>query len=251
LSAAGALFVKICGITRVEDAEAAIAAGASAIGLNFVPTSGRRVDEDVARAIARVAAGRISIVGVIQDLTPADALALRDRIGLDRLQLHGDESRDVVEALLPRAFKAVSVGGEEDIRLAEALPGELLLLDAKVPGERGGTGVTFDWALAAPVARRRRVLLAGGLTLQNVARAVSTVRPFGIDVASGVESAPGIKDGGKILAFRDRICPTGKMGDAWDVAHASVFLATDEAKYITGACLVIDGGLSGTAFVAA
>ncbi|HVU01970.1 MAG TPA: phosphoribosylanthranilate isomerase [Polyangiaceae bacterium] len=195
------LYVKICGLTRAEDAVACAELGATALGLNFVPTSRRRVDERTAREIADAVRGRVELVGVMADVDPSEAARIRDAVGLDYVQLHGDESAEVVEALLPRAFKAVRIGDAEDARLASDVPGERILVDAKVSGELGGTGKTLDFSLVRRLAEERPLLLAGGLTPENVTRAVRVVRPFGVDVASGVESSPGVKDRARVAAF--------------------------------------------------
>lgn len=196
------LFVKICGITRIEDAELCIDAGASAIGLNFVPTSKRRLGEDVARALVEQVRGRILTVGVVADLPPRELERIASATGVDRLQLHGHEAPDEVRAAGPRAFKAVRIGDAADAALAATFPGDWLLLDAQAKdGELGGTGVRFDWELARSLVRERRVILAGGLDPQNVAEAVATLRPFGVDVASGVEASPGVKDAARVRAF--------------------------------------------------
>lgn len=194
-------FVKICGVTRVGDAEICVEAGASAIGLNFIESSKRRVDEATARSIIEAARGRIEIVGVVADRPADELLALRDRLRLDWLQLHGDESPEQLARLLPHAYKAVRVGAPADVARAREYGGERILLDALVPGELGGTGATFDWTLARSLTESRSVLLAGGLTPENVAEAVRTVRPWGVDVASGVETSPGVKDPSKVAAF--------------------------------------------------
>jgi phosphoribosylanthranilate isomerase len=199
--APGELCVKICGITRIEDAELATAAGADMIGLNFVVGSPRRVDTRLARAIADAVRGRVVIVGVFADEDEAKIGEIDADVGLDRIQLHGDEPPELVRALGLRAFKAVCVGDAEDAAKAGALPGEPLLVDARVPGKRGGTGVRVDPRLVEPLCRARRVILAGGLAPENVADAVRAARPWGVDVASGVEAAPGIKDGPKMRAF--------------------------------------------------
>lgn len=196
-----ALHVKICGFTRIEDVEAAVSAGADMIGLNFVPGSPRRLDVALARALADAARGRVEIVGVVADLDPPRIEELAREVGLDRVQLHGDELPEVIDALGPRAFKALRIGGAEDVALASRYGGDLLLVDARVPGQKGGTGVRVDAALVVELARARRLLLAGGLGPDNVAEAVRVVRPWGVDVASGVESAPGVKDERKMRAF--------------------------------------------------
>ena len=180
--------IKICGIRTTSDAEMCVEAGAHAIGLNLIAASPRSIDAACARAIVGHIAGRARTVLVVADLDVPTMRELLRSTGADSLQLHGDEPPEVVLALLPRAYKAVRVGGPEDLVLAESYPGPDLLIDAKVPGALGGTGHPVDWDLVAPVARRRRLTLAGGLRPDNVARAIERVRPFSVDVASGVES---------------------------------------------------------------
>jgi len=194
--------VKICGLTREEDAELCIEAGATAIGLNFVPTSRRRVDEAVARRIVDRVRGRIVTVAVVADLGVRELERLARATGVERLQLHGHESPEAVGAAGPNAFKAARIGDASDALAAAAFPGEWLLVDAKAPGgELGGTGARFDWSLVKSLVRSRKVIVAGGLDPSNVAGAVRELEPFGVDVASGVESSPGIKDPAKVRAF--------------------------------------------------
>jgi phosphoribosylanthranilate isomerase len=193
--------VKICGVTSEIQAVACVDGGADAIGVNFVPSSPRRVDEGTARAIVRVVGGRALVVGVVADWPITAMRALRERTGVACLQLHGRESREDLSALLPHAYKAVRIAVAEDVADAEAMPGEYVMVDAKVEGTLGGTGHTFDWSLVAGLAARRKLVLAGGLTPENVAAAIRQVRPWCVDVASGVESSPGIKDVEKLLAF--------------------------------------------------
>jgi phosphoribosylanthranilate isomerase len=193
--------VKICGVTSPAQALACVEAGADSVGVNFVPTSVRRVDEATAAAIARAVDGRALVVGVVAGLTVEAMRALRQATGVECLQLHGDETASDVTALLPHAYKAVRIASREDVARARAMPGEYVLADAKVEGSLGGTGHAFDWSLVEDLARERRLVLAGGLTPENVARAVAAVRPWCVDVASGVESAPGVKDAGKVRAF--------------------------------------------------
>jgi phosphoribosylanthranilate isomerase len=200
--------VKICGVTSIGDAEACALAGADWLGLNFVPSSPRCISAEAARAISRAVRVRsdrapMEIIGVVAARSTADEAALRrllEEAELDRLQLHGDEPPELVHALAPRAFKAVRVGSHADAEAALLFEG-LLLLDAFVPGALGGTGKRLDTSLAEPIARKRDVLLAGGLDPSNVAEAIRAVRPWGVDVASGVESAPGVKDHAKVRAF--------------------------------------------------
>ena len=197
------MFVKICGITRIEDAELALAAGADAIGVNLVKKSPRHVDAETARRIALAMRDRMLVVGVVADLPLSELLSLRSSLGLGALQLHGAEPPELLASLLPDAYKAVRVASPEDVAAADRYGGDRLLLDAHVQGALGGTGRTFEWAWAAELAGRRRVIVAGGLGPDNVARAVQTLRPWGVDVASGVEraGAPREKDPEKLLAF--------------------------------------------------
>lgn len=200
-----ATHVKICGVTTIEDALLAADLGASAIGLNFVTGSPRRIDAARARAIAQAvhdAKGKgVLVVGVVADMTLDAMRALVREAGLDCLQLHGDEPPEVLEPLLPHAYKAVRIASADDVARASAYPGDYLLVDAKVEGALGGTGATFDWSLVRELARTRKLTLAGGLTPDNVARAVRELEPYCVDVASGVERSPGVKDPEKMRAF--------------------------------------------------
>ena len=198
---AARVHVKICGVTSVEDAVAVVDAGASAIGVNFVAASPRRVTVERAREIALAVRGRTLVVGVVADLTVAAMRALVKDAQLECLQMHGDESPDDVAAMLPHAYKAVRIGDASDVARARAFPGEHLLVDARVAGALGGTGHVVDWALVVPLARERKLTLAGGLTPANVEEALCAVQPYCVDVASGVESAPGVKDMAKVRAF--------------------------------------------------
>jgi phosphoribosylanthranilate isomerase len=196
--------VKICGITTVADAIACARAGADAIGLNFVPGSPRRIDENAAQAIVRAVGDRVLVVAVVAGQSVDAMRTLRETTHVGCLQLHGDESLADVTALLPHAYKAVSIANEGDVQRAEAMPGDYVMVDARTASTLGGTGRTFDWGLVVGLARRRRLVLAGGLTPQNVESAIAIVRPWCVDVASGVESSPGIKDLEKVEAFVDR-----------------------------------------------
>jgi phosphoribosylanthranilate isomerase len=193
--------IKICGVTTVEQALACADAGADAIGVNFVATSPRRIDERRARAIVEAIGDRALVVGVVAGLDVDRMRALRDETGVGCLQLHGDESSSDVAALLPHAYKAVRVASSVDVARAEQMPGDFVMVDAKFGSALGGTGHTFDWSLVVRLAERRRLVLAGGLTPDNAGLAVAQVRPWCVDVASGVESAPGVKDMGRVRAF--------------------------------------------------
>ena len=196
-----AVHVKLCGITSVADAELCVAAGADAIGLNFYPRSPRCVSVDSARTIAASVKGRVLIVGVFVDASFETIAETIREVGLGCVQLHGDEPPELLARFLPHAYKAIRVRDQRSIEDAQRYGGEHVLLDAFVPGEPGGTGRTFAWELAAGLARKRRVTLAGGLVPGNVAAAIAAVRPYAVDVASGVERAPGIKDEALVRAF--------------------------------------------------
>jgi phosphoribosylanthranilate isomerase len=193
--------VKICGVTSIEDAVMAVDLGA--VGVNLIPTSLRVVDVSTARGIARAVGGRALVVGVVADLDVDAMRALRDAAELGCLQLHGGEAPDVLAPLLPHAYKALRIGSAADVAVADAYPGDHLLVDAKVPGALGGTGTTFDWALVVALAARRKLTLAGGLTPANVIAAVRATRPYCVDVASGVEreGKPRAKDAERVRAF--------------------------------------------------
>ena len=201
--------IKICGVTSASDASACVAAGADAVGVNFVASSARRVDVDTARAVVRAVGERALVVAVVAGQSADSLRALRDTTGIGCLQLHGDEPPGDVEALLPHAYKAVRVADAKDVARAEAMPGEYVMVDAKVGHALGGTGHTFDWSLVVELAGRRRVVLAGGLTPENVGEAIRRVRPWCVDVASGVESAPGVKDMARVRAFIEAVRAAG------------------------------------------
>lgn len=195
-------WLKICGVTSERDALLAVEAGADAIGLNFVASSKRRIDDAAARAIADAVRGRVELVGVVANETGQRLRELSLAVGLDWLQLHGDEPPNALLSL-PNAFKAIGIQSAEDAARAATYPGERLLVDAKASGVLGGTGQRFDWTLVGELARARRLILAGGLTPENVAEALSSVRPWGLDVASGVEppGEPRRKDPERVARF--------------------------------------------------
>jgi phosphoribosylanthranilate isomerase len=193
--------VKVCGVTSLADARASVEAGVDAIGLNFWPRSVRRCDEGVARDIVQALHGQVLVVGVFVDEQPDEIERLVRAVGLGCVQLHGDEPPALVQRFLPHAYKALRVRGSDVLAETRRYPGDYVLLDAFVAGMPGGTGAVFDWALAREVALERKLTLAGGLTPDNVADAVQAVRPHCVDTASGVESAPGIKDAALVRAF--------------------------------------------------
>ena len=193
--------VKVCGVTRPADAAAAAAAGASAIGLVFWPDSPRVVSFETARSIAAGLPCDLTLVGVFVDQSPSYVAATAQSVPLHAIQLHGGERPQDYEIGLP-VLKAVGVTGPLALSRIEALPARVLpLLDASDDVRKGGTGRAIDWNVAAVAARARPIGLAGGLTPANVAEAIRIVHPYMIDVSSGVENAPGIKDARKMNAL--------------------------------------------------
>jgi phosphoribosylanthranilate isomerase len=197
--------VKICGITRPEDAELAASLGAWAVGFNFWAGSKRRCDPAIAAGIARALRRQVEPVGVFVNPTLDEVVQVAESVGLTYVQLHGDEGPAFCAAVMQRTgarvIKALRVGSGADIRDAERFHTDFHLLDAAAGKAYGGTGRTWDWALAAKRHSRVPVLLSGGLTPENVADGIAAVHPWGVDVASGVESEPGIKDPAKVEAF--------------------------------------------------
>jgi phosphoribosylanthranilate isomerase len=189
--------IKICGITSAADAQAAIEAGANLIGFNFYQKSPRHISEDQAAEIRPKLPKKVKAVGIFVNGLPADVIALRSSLSLDAVQLHGDESPETVAEIAPvvPVIKAFRVEAEFPITtLDEYSKAFAFLFDAAHTDQYGGTGRTTDWDVARRASLKHRIILAGGLKLENVAAAVRIVRPYGIDVASGVESSPGKKD---------------------------------------------------------
>jgi phosphoribosylanthranilate isomerase len=193
------MLVKICGITRIDDARAAVDAGAEMIGFIFWEGSPRFVQTDRAKAIVRSLPATVGSVGVFVNQDPARVNEIADEVGLTTVQLHGDETPGQAELIRRPMIKAITI--LDDAHVDQWPESVTLLVDAHDPVRRGGTGAKADWASAAALAARRRILLAGGLTPANVADAIRHVRPFGIDVSSGVESSPGIKDHERLTAL--------------------------------------------------
>jgi phosphoribosylanthranilate isomerase len=194
--------IKICGIKTINDAVAAMDAGADLIGFNFYPKSPRYVEVGMVRNIMSVVRqdGRAKSVGVFVNASVGEILATMDTLGLNLAQLHGDETVEMLNQLDGKAFKAFR-GIPESVDGFIRSEAPAFLVDASVKGVYGGSGVTADWDGAAELAKKYPLLLAGGLTPENVAEAVGRVKPWGVDVASGVESAPGEKDARKMKAF--------------------------------------------------
>ena len=202
------MFVKICGITRREDAEAAVRAGANALGFVFWPDSPRFIDPFRARAIVSTLPAFVTPVGVFVDQPAGFVNGVAGLARLGAVQLHGEESRDYARTMTRPVIKAVSLRDDTAAAISTWPAQVVVLLDVHDPVRRGGTGRTLDWAAAAVVtaaASGRKIVLAGGLTADNVGEAIARVRPFGIDVSSGVEAAPGIKDHGRLKALFEAI----------------------------------------------
>lgn len=195
--------IKICGLTSSDDAEKCVALGVEMLGINLVEGTPRAVTIEAAREIANHVGNRARVVLVVANLPLSELFELRRATAVDWLQLHGDEPNEYIEALSPFVYKAARIGSPSDIESARSFSGELLLVDAKVPGKLGGTGQTVDFDLVAPLARERKIVLAGGLHADNVAQAIAAVRPEIVDVASGVERVgePRKKDDTKLEAF--------------------------------------------------
>jgi phosphoribosylanthranilate isomerase len=197
--------VKFCGITRLEDAHAAARLGAWAIGLNHSEHSPRRCDPATATAISAELRRELEVVGVFVNATLDEVARAAEDESLSILQLHGDEGPDFCREAARRTgckvIKALRVHSRADVQAAETFRTDYHLLDAHRAGTRGGTGESFDWQLAGGRLSDVPMILAGGLTPANVAGAIAITRPFAVDVASGVETAPGIKDAEAMARF--------------------------------------------------
>lgn len=193
---------KICGITRVEDALAAVAAGADAIGLVFYAKSPRAVSVEQARQIVAALPPFVTSVGLFVDIERAELQQILAAVPLDLLQFHGDESLAQCEGYSRPYIKALRVKPGDDIAalMANYPSASGILLDTYVEGVPGGTGLAFDWSLV-PAQLPKPVILAGGLTPENVAAAIARVKPYAVDVSGGVEASKGIKDADKVRAF--------------------------------------------------
>ncbi|WP_419838672.1 phosphoribosylanthranilate isomerase [Candidatus Poriferisodalis sp.] len=219
------MFVKICGVTNEEDALVAVGMGADAIGFNFVPGSPRQISPRLARDIIRRLPGGIVTVGVFRNELPERVVQIMDGAGLRLAQLHGNEtaadSRWVAERV-PGLIKAF-VAGDPNVERVRDYGASVLMLDSSEPG----SGRVFDWRQLEGRDRGMRLLLAGGLRASNVAQAIEIVRPWGVDVASGVESEPGRKD---VLAMREFIAKATDAGALYEDADESA-VPGPEAPY--------------------
>ncbi len=198
--------IKICGITRERDAQVAARAGADALGFVFWSGSPRAISPEAAAAIGRALPPLVTRVGVFVNARPAEVARVVRVAGLDAVQLHGEETPDAYAECGAAIIKAVALVDTAALRRARAWRPEIaLLVDASDPARRGGTGQLADWTLARVLARARPILLAGGLTPDNVRAAIRVVRPWGIDLSSGVETRPGCKSETAIAAVFARV----------------------------------------------
>jgi phosphoribosylanthranilate isomerase len=201
--------VKICGITRCEDAKLVVDAGVDAIGLVFYEKSPRFVSIEFAAEISQIIPAFVSRVALFKDAEQQMIESVLEQVEIDLIQFHGSETADYCEQFNRPYIKAIGMkGAEHDVSFLLAnvekyQSAKALLLDGHAPGEAGGTGESFDWASIAAV--DKPIVLAGGLTPDNVKQAIDLVHPFAVDVSSGVESSPGIKDKDKVAAFMQQI----------------------------------------------
>jgi phosphoribosylanthranilate isomerase len=201
--------LKFCGVARLADAERAVELGAWAVGMVLWPGSPRTCPPDEAIAIGAALHRRAEVAGVFVNAHLDEVARAAEAYALTLVQLHGDEGpaycSEVARRTGCRVIKAARVRGVADVRALHAYRTDFHLLDAYAPDRPGGTGETFAWELAAGHARERPLILSGGLTPENVGEAIAVVRPFAVDVASGVEAAPGVKDHARMAAFAEAV----------------------------------------------
>ena len=199
--------LKICGITSLEDARAAIECGADYLGFNFYRPSPRYITPAAGREIIAQLSGEVTTVGVfVNEARPEDVIEIMNVSSVQIAQLHGDEDADYCRRVgAERVIKVLRVGDGFEPRTALEFPAQAILLDAYDVKLYGGTGKTANWAAAREVARLTKVFLAGGLSPDNIVEAIRAVEPFAVDVNSGVESAPGIKDQAKLQMLKQKL----------------------------------------------
>ncbi len=195
--------IKICGLTSLADAEAAVAAGADFLGFIFAPESSRRTTPEQVRDIVAALSRTVKTVGVFVNENPDTVKSIVELCGLDIVQLHGEEPKEWINILRKtvEVWKTVWPTSRADIAKIIKIPADAVVVDTMLAGQRGGTGRTGDWRLAGQLADRCKIVLAGGLNPENTAAAIQTVHPFAVDVAGGVETAPGTKNPAKIRSF--------------------------------------------------
>jgi len=201
--------VKICGITREEDARAAVSAGVDALGFNFYPGSKRAISSETGARLCQILPPFVCKVGLFVNTSAEEVQRIMDTVPLDLLQFHGDETDDYCKQFNKQFMKAIRI----DERMTSAEVGKLitdfpsaaaLLLDTFVSSEVGGTGKSFDWR-KVPSEQVKPLVVAGGLTVENVPEVIRMTKPYGVDLSGGVESQPGIKDAEKIIAFMQAV----------------------------------------------
>ena len=201
--------IKHCGITTLDDAHLAAEAGAWALGMIFWPGSPRRCELDEAQLIGSALRRTVHLTGVFVNARMEEIDLVAQAVGLDLVQLHGDEGpafcSEVARRTGAKVIKAVRVQSRATLQAAGAYHTDFLLLDAHVDGLPGGTGQTIDWELVRKASLVPPIILSGGLTADNVAQAIAVTEPFAVDVASGTESAPGVKDPAKLQAFLEAV----------------------------------------------
>jgi len=196
------MFIKICGITNIEDAQFAVDGGATALGFIFYPKSPRYIDPREVKKIISTLSDNVAKVGVFVDSSIENVNTIAAEIGLTHVQLHGNEDADYSRAMETKVIRAFRIGQREDLDKMKSYPAQFFLLDTFVPGKYGGTGQSFDWKLAVEAKKfGTPIILSGGLTPKNVSDAVCIVEPAGVDVSSGVELEPGRKDKEKVKIF--------------------------------------------------
>ncbi|MBI4208847.1 MAG: phosphoribosylanthranilate isomerase [Deltaproteobacteria bacterium] len=195
------MWVKICGITSLEDAEMAVEAGVDALGLNFFARSPRSVSVEQAKAIIRAISEPVEWVGIFVNESPVRIQELAKELPLDWVQLHGDEDRLLLEQLRGvQRIKAIRVQTQNDLEQIRAIPAEAYLLES-LSSKYGGTGKEWNWEWGMKWTPNYRIILSGGLKPENVGEVIQKVRPYGVDVCSGVEASPGKKDREKVFRF--------------------------------------------------
>jgi len=214
--------VKICGITNLDDALLALDAGADALGFVFHCASPRHIFPEQAARIISQLPPFIQTVGLFVNESPATINETADLCGIDIVQLHGEEPPECCAAITRRIIKAVRVKDITSLAIMRDYPATTFLLDAWSPTAHGGTGQTFNWDIATLAAQHSRIILAGGLTPENVADAVRQVRPYGVDVSSGVEISRGKKDTRKVIDF---------ISNAKSVAASSAALPNQDISH--------------------
>lgn len=213
------LRVKVCGLTRLEDAKLAEACGAHALGFIFYPASPRRADPEVVAQIVAELHPYTVRVGVFVGERVGTMNEVAERCRLDRIQLHGGEPYETLAQLNRPAYRAFKLKDEADLAAVRAAPDATLMLDTFDPTLPGGTGRPFNWEWARSLGQNRPVILAGGLSADNVAAALRTARPAAIDVSSSLEAAPGRKDAGKVEAFFAAL-RSAPPEEEWSAGHA-------------------------------